>query len=71
MMLKVRDNQDPMARQNQPVLAELAAKEKADSDSWMCNCCWSFLSSSLFVNLCELRHLLCIQRLHKERGVSA
>lgn len=40
MMLKVHEKQGPIARQNQPVLAEL--KEKADSDRWMCKCCWSF-----------------------------
>lgn len=61
MMLKVREKQGSMARQNQPLLAELAGKEKADSDRWMCHCYWSFLSSSLFVNLCKLCYLLCIQ----------
>lgn len=60
MMLKVHEKQGPMARQKQPVLAELAGEEKVDNDRWMCSCYWSFLSSSLFVNLCE-----------RERGVSA
>lgn len=63
MMFKVREKQGSMARQNQPLLAELARKEKADSDKWMGHCYWSFLSSSLFVNLCKLCHLLCIQML--------
>lgn len=71
MVLKGHEKQGLIARQNQPVAAELEGEEKADSDGQRCKCCWYFLSRFLIVNLLNCAIYFVLKSLLRERDVSA